>query len=1063
MNTFLVSEQTDSELKSFLENALGADCAVQTITSEEARDLLNKGKLQVSADMVLLENCQAGDVHEFTREIKAGDEDIQILVIAENGGGKLLKNSDNINFEALFIKPWQEEELLASVKSALKNREKIRNLKQKYQHQAEEAIHYQRILEYTPDWESLLDLQGNVVYASPSCEAITGYTPEEFINDPDLLRKITHPDDQESLQLHKDDCSNSNLLLKVDFRIITRQGDVRWISHICQPLYDENLEVLGRRTSNRDITDYKQAEIDIRRSRDSMEVLRRVFSLAQKKDDLEEFLEEALYVILTVPWFVFERRGGIFLWENGRLVMKAQQNFEEQMIRECLQIAPGECLCGKAALTGEIQFADRVDPRHEIQFEGMEPHGHYCIPIKSAEKIYGVLNIYLKEGHQRDSKEEEFLSSVARTLAEIVERKKVELELVESEQKFREIFEHSNDAIFLHDLEGNIIEANETACHRLGYTRQEIMEMNLADFVSPDFAKFMPERVEIILNQGQQIFESADVTRQGQVIPVEVNANIIKFGNKEVVLSIVRDITERKKAEEILRRMNEELENRVQERTEELNDLNEELSAERAQMLSIFDSINEIIYVSDPHTYEILFVNQYLKDILGIDPVGKLCYRELQNRDTPCSFCTNSIIMQNEGEPYQWEYYNPYLEKYFMITDRIIKWQDGRDVRFEIAIDITDRKRAEEEIIKKSEDYEMVFEGTQAAMFLVKVLPDGNFQFIRNNRAHQQGTGLMSEEFEGKTPHEVLGEELGEEIARRYRYCVDSRESVAYEETLQLPRGEKTWFTTLTPIVNEEGKVTHLVGSGIDITDRKQMEEALKKANEELERSNRELEQFAYVASHDLQEPLRMVSSYTQLLADKYEGMLDDKAQKYIDYAVDGALRMQRLITDLLHYSRVGTRGQPMEDTDAHSALGEAIRNLSNLIEEHRAIVTTDDLPTVNADASQLVQVFQNLISNAIKFKGDDIPRVHVSAREEDEEWIFSVQDNGIGIDKQYQEKIFAIFQRLHSTRESSSSGIGLALCKRIVERHQGRIWFDSEPGKGTTFYFTIPKKGGGG
>jgi light-regulated signal transduction histidine kinase (bacteriophytochrome) len=200
------------------------------------------------------------------------------------------------------------------------------------------------------------------------------------------------------------------------------------------------------------------------------------------------------------------------------------------------------------------------------------------------------------------------------------------------------------------------------------------------------------------------------------------------------------------------------------------------------------------------------------------------------------------------------------------------------------------------------------------------------------------------------------------------------------------------------------------------------------------------------------------VASYTQLLAERYEGQLDEKAKKYIAYVVDGAIRLQRLVNDLLTYSRVGTRGNPIETTDAHALLGEAIRNLATTIEESKAIVTNEDLPMVRADAPQLGQVFQNLLANAIKFRGEDFPRVHVSARDEGREWVFSVRDNGIGIDRQYAERIFVIFQRLHTRQEYPGTGIGLAVCKRIVERHGGKIWFESEPGKGSTFFFTVPK-----
>lgn len=245
----------------------------------------------------------------------------------------------------------------------------------------------------------------------------------------------------------------------------------------------------------------------------------------------------------------------------------------------------------------------------------------------------------------------------------------------------------------------------------------------------------------------------------------------------------------------------------------------------------------------------------------------------------------------------------------------------------------------------------------------------------------------------------------------------------------------------------------------LDISERKRAEEQLKKTLENLARSNKELEQFAYIASHDLQEPLRMVASFTQLLEKRYKGKLDGDADEYIKFAVDGASRMQRLINDLLTYSRIGTRGKPFEPCDCQFVLGQVIVNLKTMIDENNALITNDDLPTIMADETQMIQLFQNLIGNAIKFRRKEPPQVHISAEQKLGEWIFSVRDNGIGIDQQYKERIFVIFQRLHSKDEYGGTGIGLAICKRIVERHGGRIWIESEPGEGSTFYWTIPKR----
>ncbi len=245
---------------------------------------------------------------------------------------------------------------------------------------------------------------------------------------------------------------------------------------------------------------------------------------------------------------------------------------------------------------------------------------------------------------------------------------------------------------------------------------------------------------------------------------------------------------------------------------------------------------------------------------------------------------------------------------------------------------------------------------------------------------------------------------------------------------------------------------------GIDIRDRLRTEKALKEYAENLKRSNEDLERFAYVASHDLQEPLRNIKTYTQLLARRYSERLDADADEFIGYIVEGTTRMQNLILDLLEFSRVASRGQPFRPTQSEEILRAVTDSLRLRIEDIGAEVTHDPLPTVTADASQLSQVFQNLIENAIKFRREGVPpRVHVAARQNGGEWVFSVRDNGIGIEPQYFDRIFTIFQRLHHRAQYPGTGIGLSICKRIVERHKGKIWIESEPGRGSTFFFTLP------
>jgi light-regulated signal transduction histidine kinase (bacteriophytochrome) len=246
---------------------------------------------------------------------------------------------------------------------------------------------------------------------------------------------------------------------------------------------------------------------------------------------------------------------------------------------------------------------------------------------------------------------------------------------------------------------------------------------------------------------------------------------------------------------------------------------------------------------------------------------------------------------------------------------------------------------------------------------------------------------------------------------------------------------------------------------GNEIEEWRQAEAKLLLRSQELTRSNTELEQFAYVASHDLQEPLRMVASYVQLIEKRYQDKLDSDGREFIEFAVDGAKRMRVLIEDLLAYSRITTRAKPFQSTDFEEVLETVTDNLQMVIRESGAQITHSPLPTVSGDVTQLTQLFQNLLSNAIKFRRDTTPEVHIHAEPQEDYWLISVQDNGIGIEAQHLDRIFLLFQRLHGRGAYPGTGLGLAICRKIVERHGGTIWVESETGSGSKFSFTIPKK----
>jgi PAS domain S-box-containing protein len=369
--------------------------------------------------------------------------------------------------------------------------------------------------------------------------------------------------------------------------------------------------------------------------------------------------------------------------------------------------------------------------------------------------------------------------------------------------------------------------------------------------------------------------------------------------------------------------------------------------------------------------------------------------------------------------------------------------------------DITERKRAEEALREAELRYRSLFEQSPDG---VLVLDPETMKPREFNEAAARQLGYTPEEFAGLSVFDYEAMESAEDtkarLAKLRRQGRDDFETLHRTKT-----GEILNVFVTTKMVNIDGR-RGLYTIFRDLTPLKRAEQQLVATAAELARSNRDLEQFAYAASHDLQEPLRMVSNYLQLLERRYGARLDGDAVEFLNYAVDGARRMAEMVQDLLNYSRVGSRGTPFAPTDLNAALDQALADLQVAVEETGARVTRDELPTVAADASQMRQLFQNLMGNAIKFRGPEPPQIHVGAERRGGEWRLAVRDNGIGIAPEFRDRIFGVFQRLHSRGEYPGTGIGLAICEKIVTRHGGRIWVEAEPGRGATFYFTLPARG---
>jgi PAS domain S-box-containing protein len=443
---------------------------------------------------------------------------------------------------------------------------------------------------------------------------------------------------------------------------------------------------------------------------------------------------------------------------------------------------------------------------------------------------------------------------------------------------------------------------------------------------------------------------------------------------------------------------------------------------------------------------------------------AKKCYEFLFHRREPCETCETYMVLKT-GKSHFWEWTGPNGRNYD-IYDYPFTDAEGAPLIMEIGIDVTAHKQTQKALRSASLYSRSLLEASLDP--LVTISPEGKITDV--NEATTKVTGIARDQLVGTDFSSYFTEP--EKARESYQQVFAKGFVTDYPLTIHHQDGRLTDVLYNASVYKDtHGNVLGVFAAARDITERKRIEAELARHREHLEelvlqrtealaRSNRDLEQFAYVASHDLQEPLRAVAGFAGLLQQRYQGKLDEKADSYISLAIDGATRMQTLIGDLLSYSRVGTKGKAMEPTDARRSVQDALTNLQASIGESGAVIQVDPLPTVWADAVQLTQLFQNLIANAIKFHSDRPPEIQVGARREQDAWRFWVRDNGIGIEPQYAERIFLIFQRLHTRKTYPGTGIGLAICKKIVECYRGSIWVESQPGQGSTFYFTLPDKG---
>jgi len=656
--------------------------------------------------------------------------------------------------------------------------------------------------------------------------------------------------------------------------------------------------------------------------------------------------------------------------------------------------------------------------------------------------------------------DDEGISGAVEILEDITERKKSEEALKESEEKFRVLADSSPAAIGVY--RGNrIIYANPASKSILGYPKEELLKMDWFEITHPDYKKIAKDAIKARMagSKEKAYNELKILTKEGEEKWLDVSSNIIQYEGSPAGLLIGTDITERKKAEEKLKEAYDTLELKVKERTNELEKAYEALSESeeiyRELLRESFDAwaihSENILLAANDSAAKILggkledFIGKSVLDFVHPD------YRELVAK--------RNLRMYKEGGS------EPLFEQKFIKMDGSVidieavatslnyKGKSAVQVVFR---DVTERKKAEKALIESRNYLDKIINSIADPVFV----KDKQHRWVLLNDAFCQLLGYPREKILGKSDYDFLPSYEADIFWEKDEEVLKTGEENVNEEEITTLNGNVHKIVTKKTLYTDVSGEKYIVGIIRDITELKDIETQLKETIQELERSNEELQSFAYITSHDLQEPLRTMGSYAGLLKMRYEGRLDEDADDFLEFMTRASVRMKDMIQGLLDYSRVGTRGREFTEFNAEDALNHALINLKSAIEECHTEIISDPLPTINADKDQISRVFQNLIGNALKFRKKGVsPKISIKAYKEDDEYVFSVNDNGIGFEAEYSDKIFEIFKRLHAIGEYKGAGIGLAIVKRIIDRHGGRIWVESELGKGSTFYFTIPIK----
>lgn len=881
---------------------------------------------------------------------------------------------------------------------------------------------YKNLAEFAPFAITRIVIPGNNYdFVNDEFVRQSGYTLEEFnkLSDEELINMI-YPDDRDKVfSFYKEWEKDGHIGTQhIDYRIINRFNQVVWLDTYIYADFDSEGKVKVINQICIDVTEQKHAQAALRESE------RRFRALIENSSDLIALIDAKANILYASPsttrilGYEMEEYAG----KNGFDFMHPDDKRETMDILQKLLKNPGMTIT--------------------TQYRLKHKDGRWLWVESSGTNLL----------------HEPSIGAVVINYRDITERKRAEEEILLQKSYFQQLFENSPEAITILDNSDRIVNINRGFEKMFQHTLEEIKGKDINSLLVPGNLAEQAAQISLFVLKGEIIHkETVRKRKDGSLVDVSILGYPIMLGNDQIgVYGIYNDITERKETEKALRNSEERYKAFVQQSSEGI------MRFEFLEPIPIKLPKDQQV----KHVFKYGFLaecNDNLARMFGYNAAEDIAGMRLSE-------------FFPESDPNNITYIRKFVESGYRLTDvesqsldkegnnkyflnnLVGTVEDDGVVRaWGTLKDITASKLADEELRK------IQFR----LATLLSNLPDvvlyetgGGKEFVSENvydlLGYPAGKFTSNRNFFPTIIHPGDKKILNDKVNQ---WNKTGKQGILNTEfRCRRADGTYIWLEDHMVAVKNEDEPDRMAGVLIDVTEHKSAEEKLKQLAEKLSISNKELEQFAYVASHDLQEPLRMVASYIQLLQRRYKGQLSSEADEFINFAVDGVVRMKALINDLLVYSRVNTKEFPVEPVDVNKIIESVKINLKAVIEESGAEIIYSNLPTIVCSPLQLTQLFQNFVSNAIKFKRENVPpRVEITARHTGDEWLFSVSDNGIGIDEEFSDKIFVIFQRLHNFNEYPGTGIGLAICKKIIEKIGGHIWVESEPGKGSTFNFTVP------